>query len=53
MKRRLKPEKLKRKYYVAVKLTPEEKKKLKEIAYSKGLDMSEYIRQKIFEGVYK
>lgn len=44
-----KPESAKRNAYILVKLTAEEKERIKKLAYSKGLDMSEYIRMKIFE----
>jgi hypothetical protein len=47
-KKEKKPGFAKRSNYILIRLTEEEKKKLKELAYSNNLDISEYVRMKVF-----
>lgn len=48
IKKAKKPAEMKRTSYILVRLTDEEKDELKKLAYSRGLDISEYVRLKIF-----
>ncbi len=49
VKKTKKPAEMKRTSYILVRLTDEEKKRLKKLAYSQGLDISEYVRKKVFD----
>ncbi|MEM4134514.1 MAG: hypothetical protein QXV73_04890 [Candidatus Micrarchaeia archaeon] len=49
IKKTKKPTEMKRTSYILVRLTDEEKERLKKLAYSQGLDMSEYVRKKVFD----
>lgn len=44
-----KPEEIKRVTYITIKLTSAEKEQLKKQAYELGMDISEYVRLKLFD----
>lgn len=48
IKKTKKPAEMKRTSYILVRLTDKEKDELKKLAYSRGLDISEYVRLKVF-----
>lgn len=47
--RNKKPTEIKRLEYITIKLTTQEKNWLKEQAYKLGMDISEYVRLKLFD----